>query len=151
EKKMSWKQIWAAAGAAALAMAMGAAPAAAQPGARHAPPRAASTPASAQTASSAPASVQDAAPNGESVAAVVNDEVISTYDVRQRAQLLLLQSQFQPTPEIMQQASAQALRDLIDEHLQLQETGGEPYKIHITDAEVDRRLGDIAHSNNTTV
>ncbi len=170
---MSWKQIWAACGAVALAAfvdaSAGAQPSA-QAGPQASPPAALSSAqpsaqgrqrpaaqgsgarqgaqAATQPASAAP---PPAGPSGESVVAVVNDEVISTYDVRQRALLLLLQSQFQPTPEIMRQASAQALHDLIDEHLQLQETGGDPYKIHITDAEVDRRLADVARSNNTTV
>lgn len=89
--------------------------------------------------------------NSEGIAAIVNDDVISTYDVRQRAQLLLVSAGMHATPELMQRASIQALRDLIDEHLQLQETRGDPYHINITDAEVDRRLADIARSNNTTV
>ena len=92
-----------------------------------------------------------AAQNSEAVAAIVNDQVISSYDVRQRANLLLVSSGIQPTTEMMQRASAQALHDLVDEHLQLQETSGEPWHITISDAEVDRRLADIARSNNTSV
>lgn len=85
----------------------------------------------------------------EGVAAVVNDSVISTFDVRQRANLLLASAGIQSTPEMMQRASAQALRDLIDERLQLQETA--TFDISITAAEVDRRLDDIARQNNTDV
>jgi len=92
---------------------------------------------------SAPAVAQ----NAEGVAAIVNDHVISTFDVRQRANLLIVSSGMQPSQEIMQRASQQALRDLIDERLQLQETA--TFEINITDEEVDRRLGDIARQNET--
>ncbi|HVZ99770.1 MAG TPA: peptidylprolyl isomerase [Caulobacterales bacterium] len=84
----------------------------------------------------------------ESVAAIVNDKVISTYDVRQRAALLLVSAGLQPSPELQQRANAQALQDLIDEELELGETGGEHFHIHVTDDEVDRRLENIARQNN---
>jgi peptidyl-prolyl cis-trans isomerase SurA len=85
----------------------------------------------------------------EGVAAVVNDHVISTFDVRQRANLLITSAGVQSTPEMQQRARAQALRDLIDERLQLQETA--TYEIAITPQEIDSRLGDIARSNNTDI
>jgi peptidyl-prolyl cis-trans isomerase SurA len=84
----------------------------------------------------------------EGVAAIVNDRVISTFDVRQRAALLLVSAGIQSTPEMMQRAQAQALRDLIDERLQIQETR-EKYNITISSEEIDRRLTDIARQNNT--
>src|SRR5262245_20783675 len=84
----------------------------------------------------------------EGVAAVVNDQVISSFDVRQRATLLLVSAGIQSTPEMMQRAQAQALRDLIDERLQLQETRGQ-YEITVDQADIDRRLADIARQNNT--
>jgi peptidyl-prolyl cis-trans isomerase SurA len=90
-----------------------------------------------------PASAQLA----EGVAAVVNDHVISTFDVRQRANLLITSAGLQSTPEMQQRARAQALRDLIDERLQIQETG--TYEIAVTPQEIDSRLSDIARSNNT--
>jgi peptidyl-prolyl cis-trans isomerase SurA len=86
----------------------------------------------------------------ESVAAIVNDEVISTYDVRQRANLLLISAGVQSTPELQQRASAQALRDLVDEELQIQEATGDPYHIEASEADVDRRIESIARSNNAT-
>lgn len=89
-----------------------------------------------------------AAQQVEGVAAIVNDQVISTFDVRQRAMLLLVSAGIQVTPEMQQRAQAQALRDLIDERLQLQETR-ERYDISISPAEIDRRLSDIARQNNT--
>jgi len=97
-------------------------------------------------AGAAPAAAQYA----EGVAAIVNDHVISTFDVRQRATLLLVSAGIQSTPEMMQRAQAQALRDLIDERLQLQETRDQ-FEIVVTPEEIDRRLADIAQQNNTDV
>ncbi|MEO8755814.1 MAG: peptidylprolyl isomerase, partial [Casimicrobiaceae bacterium] len=85
----------------------------------------------------------------EGVAAVVNDNVISTFDVRQRATLLLVSAGIQATPDLQQRARAQALRDLVDERLQIQETA--KFDIHISEDEINRRLGDIARSNHTTL
>lgn len=99
--------------------------------------------ASVLTGAASPASAQLA----EGVAAVVNDHVISTFDVRQRANLLITSAGVQSTPEMQQRARTQALRDLIDERLQILETA--TYEIAITPQEIDSRLSDIARSNNT--
>ena len=74
-----------------------------------------------------------AAKNAEGVAAVVNDNVISTFDVRQRATLLLVSAGLDRTPEMQQRARAQALRDLVDERLQLEEA--RRYEITVTQDE----------------
>lgn len=84
----------------------------------------------------------------EGVAAIVNDAVISTFDVRQRANLLLVTAGVQPNDDMQQRARAQALRDLIDERIKIQETS--TFDIAITDAEIDRQLGDIARGNEMT-
>lgn len=89
------------------------------------------------------------AQNAEGVAATVNDHVISTYDVRQRAQLLLVSAGLDPTPELQQRARAQALRDLVDERLQIEEAAR--YNITVEAAVVDRRLADIARQNQSTI
>jgi peptidyl-prolyl cis-trans isomerase SurA len=93
---------------------------------------------------STPAAAQFA----EGVAAIVNDQIISTFDVRQRATLLLVSAGIQSTPEMMERARAQALRDLVDEHLQVQEAS--QFHIAITPEQIDRRIADIARQNNTT-
>lgn len=97
------------------------------------------------TALSAPASAQLA----EGVAAIVNDTVISTFDVRQRASLLMVSAGIQSTPEMEQRARNQALRDLVDEHLQLAEAAH--FKIEVTDDQVNRHLADIARQNQTNL
>ena len=55
------------------------------------------------------------------VAAVVNDEIISTYDLRQRVRLLLVTTGVRPTAQNMPQLEQEALASLIDEHLEIQE------------------------------
>lgn len=107
--------------------------------------------AAAQTApagtGAAPAA-RPAAINAAGVAAIVNDEVISTYDVNQRASLLLLGSGIEPSRETLDRARAQALRDLVDERLQLQEA--RERKVTIEPAELDRAVADIARQNGTS-
>ncbi len=93
---------------------------------------------------------QSSAPQGLSVglAADVNGEAISTYDVEQRARLLLISSGIrEPTDELRERARAQALRDLVDERLQLQEA--REFEIAISREEIDRRLASIAQQSNT--
>ena len=78
----------------------------------------------------------------EGIAAVVNDEPITWFDVRQRARLLLLGIGIETTPEIIQQVSIQALDQLIDEHLQLQEA--RQYEVVIEDSEIAEAVGEMA-------
>jgi len=89
------------------------------------------------------------AQNAEGVAAIVNDHVISTFDVRQRAMLLLVSSGIEPTQEMQQRARMQALRDLVDERLQVEEAAR--FEVTVDDALLDRRIADLARQNNTTV
>ena len=93
-------------------------------------------------------------PLQESVAAVVNDEIVSSYDLMQRMRLLMATSGMQPTQENLPQIQQEALRSLIDEHLQMQELRRveKQQKITIisTDKEVDEQIADIAQSNKMT-
>jgi len=82
------------------------------------------------------------------VAAIVNDEVVSAYDVSQRANLLLAGSGIEPSPEAFSRARGQALRDLVDERLQLQEAADR--KVKVEPAEIDRAIADIARQNGTS-
>lgn len=84
----------------------------------------------------------------EGVAAIVNDHVISTFDVRQRAILLLVSAGLQQTPEMLERARVQSLRDLIDERLEEQEAA--KFEVTISQDQVDRRLNDIASQNHVT-
>lgn len=100
--------------------------------------------AAALAGTAAPAAAQLA----EGVAAIVNDAVISTYDVRVRANMLLVSAGIQSTPEMLERARAQAMRDLVDERLQLQETAR--FDVAVTPEQIETRIGDIARSNEMT-
>ncbi|MEL7200913.1 MAG: hypothetical protein AAGK25_04855, partial [Pseudomonadota bacterium] len=51
-------------------------------------------------------------PPGETIVGLVNDEVITSFDLRQRIKLILLSSGGQIRPEQVPQLQQQALRDL---------------------------------------
>ncbi|HTS93124.1 MAG TPA: peptidylprolyl isomerase [Stellaceae bacterium] len=56
-----------------------------------------------------------------SIAAVVNDDVISTADLEARVRLVLLSSQLPDNPQVRQRVVPQVLRSLVDEKLEMQE------------------------------
>lgn len=101
-----------------------------------------------QTAPAAPTALT------ESVAAIVNDEIISTYDLTQRVKLLIATSGIQPTQQNLPQFEQQALISLIDEHLQLQELKHQEkeqkFKIIATDEDVNDAIADMAKQSNMT-
>lgn len=80
-----------------------------------------------------------AAQQMEGVAAVVNDEVISTYDVRQRVRLILAVTRMQPTPEVIAQVQAQALTALVDERIKLQQA--REFELEVTETEIAEEMG----------
>ena len=104
----------------------------------------------AQTAPAAPA----LPPQGlsESVAAVVNDDIISTYDLGQRMRLLIATSGIQPTQQNIAQFQREALVSLVDERLQMQELRRQEkeqkFSIVASDEEVTEELADMARNNN---
>jgi peptidyl-prolyl cis-trans isomerase SurA len=118
------------------------------------------SPAQAQEAAPAPAAEAPAAPAAqrnplsESVAAVVNDDIISSYDLMQRMRLLMVTSGMQPTQENLPQLEQEALRSLIDEHVQMQELRrvekAQKITIISTDKEIEEQIQDIAKGNNMT-
>ena len=87
----------------------------------------------------------------EGVSAVVNDEIISTYDLRQRTLLLIISSGSQPTAQALEQIQREALRGLIDEHLQMQEIHKveQKQKMSLTaaDKEVEADIAALAQQN----
>ncbi|CAN5148600.1 peptidylprolyl isomerase [soil metagenome] len=90
----------------------------------------------------------------EGVAAVVNDQIISNYDLKQRILLMVGRSGIRPTAENTQELQQQALYDLIDDRLKLQELKRMEKerkaegKIIIPESEVDEEIADIAKRNN---
>src|SRR5690606_28783325 len=89
------------------------------------------------------------AQNAEGVAAIVNDKVISTFDVRQRAAMLLMFANLQPTPELLERARTQALRDLVDEQLQVDEASR--FEITVAGDTIDRRMTEMAARSEMTL
>ena len=105
------------------------------------------------TALVAPAAPEAPLPTvSESVAAIVNDDIVSTYDLVQRMRLLAITAGIQPNDENLPQLQREALRGLIEERLELQELRRVEHenKIEIiaSDAEVDQALEDTARSAN---
>jgi peptidyl-prolyl cis-trans isomerase SurA len=127
--------------------------------AQNAPPAApaVATPAPA----SAPAAAADApaaprVPQGlsESVVVTVNDDLISTYDIVQRMRLLIVTAGIQPTDQNLPEIQREAIRSLVDEHLEMRELRdqGKTQKFDLvaSDQEVDDEIAQIARSNNTS-
>ncbi len=80
------------------------------------------------------------------IAAIVNDEVISGYDLQQRMSLVLSSSGLQPSPEALKRLEPQVLRTLVDERLQLQEA--ERNEIEVETREIAEAIADIGARNN---
>jgi peptidyl-prolyl cis-trans isomerase SurA len=120
--------------------------------------------AAAPPAVAAPASLPAAAPAAEapkltpmrpmteSVAAIVNDEIISTYDLAQRMRLLIATSGVTPTQDTLPEFQQEALRSLVDERLQIQELRrvqkDQKITIIATDDEIQEELAGMAQQNN---
>ncbi len=92
-------------------------------------------------------------PMAEAVAAVINDEIISTYDLRQRVRLLIISSGVQVTQQNLPEIEREALKGLVDERLQMQEIHSVEKKqkgVHLLpDAkEVDEEVAGFAKQFN---
>jgi peptidyl-prolyl cis-trans isomerase SurA len=86
--------------------------------------------------------------DSQGIAAIVNDRVISSYDLDQRVKLVLLSSGIPNTPENISRIRGQVLRSLVDEFLQMQEA--QRLNINIPQEEVDAALARIAQRSNMT-
>lgn len=90
----------------------------------------------------------------EGVAAVVNDSIISTYDLRQRMLLLIVTSGMQPTADSLGQIERESLRSLVEESLQMQELRRvekeQKFSIIAKDEDIDRQIGRMAQENRAT-
>lgn len=80
-------------------------------------------------------------------AAVVNDIIISTYDVEQRIKLVMITSNAQGA-EAAKRLRPEVLRQLVDELLQLQEA--QKANVKITADDLDKNFKRIAQQNQTT-
>jgi peptidyl-prolyl cis-trans isomerase SurA len=80
-----------------------------------------------------------------SIAAVVNDEIVSAYDVRLRQNIVLSSAGIKITPDALRRNRAQVLRTLINEKLQLQEA--KRLNISVSSAEIERAKRQIEVQN----
>lgn len=92
----------------------------------------------------------------EGAEAVVNDEVISTYDLKQRMALIVGRSGIKLTNDNESEVQQEALYSLIDERLKLQELRHQEQdrkakgKIIVQDDEIDQEIASIAKGNKIT-
>lgn len=87
------------------------------------------------------------APQG--IAAVVNDDVVSFQDLKERMQLVVVTSGVSDSEEARERLAPQVLRGLIEETLQLQEA--ERLGISVEEEEIQQALQNIAERNNLSI
>lgn len=85
----------------------------------------------------------------ERIAAVVNEEAVSTSDVLDRLRLALLGAGLPPTEENQRQLLPQVVRTLVDERLQRQEA--ERLSLEVPEAEIEAAMADVAGRNGMTL
>jgi peptidyl-prolyl cis-trans isomerase SurA len=87
----------------------------------------------------------------QGVVAIVNDDIISSYDLQQRVMLLVATSGVQPTAQNTTQFEQEAVNELIDEALEMQEVRraekDQKFKIVADDKAVDGRINEIAQQS----
>jgi len=81
----------------------------------------------------------------QTIAAVVNDEIISNFDLDQRIRLVISSSGSEPTAQLANQLKTQVLTGLISERLQIQEA--RRLNIDVTDEEISSAVGFIEEQN----
>lgn len=98
--------------------------------------------ATALLSTSAPIYAQTA-PHG--IAAVVNSDIVTIHDLRQRVLFMMATTGADTDEASIQRLQRQALRNLVDEHLQMQEAG--TYEVTISDEEVNASVGRLLSRN----
>lgn len=87
--------------------------------------------------------------HGDGVAAIVNDSVISDYDLRQRMALFIATSGVKPGSDALNAIRDQVLKELETEQMQLMEARKD--NISVSAAEIDKAIADILKSNNLSM
>jgi len=137
-------------------LALGTAPIMAQVSRHHRPRHPVATPAPAASAPAAAAAKPDDAdiddeddPNSNGVVAIVNDQIVSEYDLRQRLALVVATSGMPPTAATMKRMRPQVLDQLKTEKLELEEA--QRKNITISPTEVDKEIDGIIKDNHLTM
>ena len=84
-------------------------------------------------------------PSAHTIAAVVNDDIITSHDLRQRVMFMLATTGVERNEATLRRIQAQALRNLVDEHLQMQEA--ERFELSISDQEVNQSVARLIGRN----
>jgi len=87
-------------------------------------------------------------PSTQSIAAIVNDDVISDYDLNQRMKLVLAIANIPANEQTLPRVRAQVLRTLIDERLKLQEA--RRFELTVDQAELNQAYDDVARRAGLT-
>lgn len=103
-------------------------------------------PAWAQRVTQLPGMSPSAAMSGDRIAAVINDNVITTSDIEARMKLAFLSSGLPDTPEVREHILPQILRGLIDEQLQMQEA--KRLDITVPKEEIEKAFDAIGRDNH---
>ncbi len=85
----------------------------------------------------------------EAILALVNDQVITTFDLKQRLRLMHLSSGGNITPQQLPQLRQQALDDLVNEKLKTKEL--EKFEVRVSDREIDSELRQVSGQAGLTV
>ncbi len=91
-------------------------------------------------------SAQTAAQEVQKIVAVVNDEVISGYDLIQRISLTILMSGFPDSRKTRQQLVNPTLNRLVEERLKLQEAAR--FNLTVSDEDMNQAVGRLEKQNN---
>ena len=83
---------------------------------------------------------------GDRIVAVINNDVISTGDVDNRARLFALSTGMRLSPDVIDRLKPQIVRQLIDERLRMQEA--QRRKIVVPDQAIAAAIRDIEQRNN---
>lgn len=84
--------------------------------------------------------------NALGIAAVVNDDVISAFDLDARIWLTIVSAQMENTPEARNRLVRPVLRDLVDEKLKMQEA--ERLKVVVSQEDLDKSIATLEQRNN---
>ena len=79
------------------------------------------------------------------IAAVVNDDIVTTHDLRQRTLFMVATTGVERDEKSIARAQQQALRNLVDEHIQMQEA--EKFDQTIADEEVNQSVARLIGRN----
>jgi len=80
------------------------------------------------------------------IAAIVNDEIISVFDLENRVRLVAMSTNSSQSAEALNRLAPQVLRQMIDERLQLQEAN--KFNIRVSSRELNGTIANLERQNN---